>query len=271
MSAQISVQLYSIREHTSADFDKAIRRIADMGFTNVEPAGYPGTTPAQAAKLFQELNLKAPSCHGALPIGENANEIIETALMMGHQYIFTGCPTNFKEDFSSRDRILKTAERYCEAAEIAAKHGIQVGYHNHDWDLIEVDGEYSYKTFLQNTPESVLWEADLFWVSKAGLDTAEFVKEIGTRGKCLHFKDGIVRQQDNFKEEENESGKVMVSDAIPFRPAGQGEVQLKKAFEASEHVEYVVVELDSYEGDMMQAVQESYTYLTQQGWGKGRI
>lgn len=271
MTPAITVQLYSVREDAQKDYEGTIRAIAAMGFENVEPAGYPGSSVAEASKLFKELGLKAPSCHGALPIGENKNQIIEDALTMGHKYIFTGCPPDFQKNFESHDAIKATAELYCEAAEFAAKHGIQVGYHNHDWDLVTIDGKAGYKTFLENTPETVLWEADLFWVTRAGLNVADFVKEIGARGKVLHFKDGAANAAGTFTEAETEDGKIMISDSSPFLPAGTGNVDLKSASEVAKFAEYVAVELDSYEGNMMKAVQESYTYLTKSGFAKGRI
>jgi sugar phosphate isomerase/epimerase len=270
MGPEISVQLYSVREQAAADYEGTIRAIAEMGFTNVEPAGFPGTTPREAAKVFADLGLKAPSCHGALPVGDDKNRVIEEALLLGHKYVITGCPPNFKENYASADTIKAMVDLYCEAAENAASHGLQVGYHNHDWDLVEVDGKPGYRYFLEGTPETVLWEADLFWVARAGLDPAAFVKEIGPRGKCLHFKDGIVTAEGEFTEAETEDGKIMVSDSTPFLPAGAGQVELVAASNAAEHVEYAVVELDSYAGDMMKAVQESYTYLTTNGIAQGR-
>jgi len=270
MIPQITVQLYSVREQASRDYEGTIREIAAMGFENVEPAGFPGSSVAKAAKLFQELGIKAPSCHGALPIGENKNAIIDDALLLGHKYIITGCPPKFKENFASTDAILATAEQYCEAAAFAAEHGIQVGYHNHDWDLIDVDGRPGYHVFLENTPETVLWEADLFWVTKAGLDPVAFIKEIGVRGKLLHFKDGIINAGDTFTEAETEDGRIMISSATPFLPAGAGQVNLKGSAKVATHAEYIAVELDSYAGDMMKAVKESYTYLTTNGIAKGR-
>lgn len=270
MSAKISVQLYSVREQAKEDYAKTIRAIADMGFTNVEPAGYPGSSPSLAAKLFKELGLSAPSCHGPLPIGEDKNKIIEEAQMMGHKYIITGCPANFDKDFANIDTVKATAERYTEAAEFAAQYGIQVGYHNHDWDLAETNGVRLYKIFLENTPDTVLWEADLFWVTRAGLSPVDFVKEIGVRGKCIHYKDGIASDQSEFTEADTEDGKIMISNSTPFTPAGTGDVDLLGASEVAEFVEYGVVELDSYAGDMMSAVRESYTYLTSKGIAKGR-
>lgn len=267
---QITVQLYSVREQAANDYEGTLRAIEEMGFGHVEPAGFPGYTAEKAVKLFAELGLKAPSAHTGLPVGDDTNKIIEQALMLGHKYLITGCPPKFQESISSIDAIKATAELYCEAAENAASHGIQVGYHNHDWDLGNIEGRPGYKVFLENTPESVLWEADIFWVLKAGLDPAAFIQEIGARGKVLHFKDGVIRKEDQFTEAETEDGKIMVSDAAPFRPAGSGAVDLIAAAKVATHAEYIAVELDSYDGDMMQAVKTSYDFLTRNGIAQGK-
>ena len=255
MIPEISIQLYSVREQLEADYEGTIRAIAKIGFGNVEPAGYPGSSPAEAAKLFAELGLKAPSCHGSLPIGDDKNRVIEEALMMGHKYVITGCPPKFREHYESADALKAMIDLYCEAAENVAPHGLSIGYHNHDWDLALVEGMRGYHYFLDKTPETVLWEADLFWIARAGLDPVAFVKEIGARGRCLHFKDGRVKDE---------------GSEYPFLAAGAGEVDLVAASQVAEHAEYAIVELDSYEGDMMEAVEESYLYLTANGIALGR-
>lgn len=262
MIPHITVQLYSVRDLAKQDYAGTIRAIAEVGFGHVEPAGYPGGSAKEAARLFQDLGLKAPSAHIGLPIGDKKNAIIEEALLMGHQYLITGCPPKFQENYASLDKVKAMAELYCEAAANLAPHGLRVGYHNHDWDLAVVEGRRAYQVFLENTPDTVIYEADVFWVARAGLDPAAFIREIGARGKVLHFKDGIVANKAAFKEAETESGKIMVSDAIPFRAAGTGQVDLIAASQAVRHAEYLAVELDSFEGDMMQAVRESYRYLT---------
>ena len=270
MIPQITVQLYSVRDLAKQDYVGTIRAIAETGFGNVEPAGYPGFSAKDAAKLLKELGLKAPSAHIGLPIGDNKNAVIEEALLMGHKYLITGCPPKFREHYTSLDGVKAMANLYCEAAANLAPHGLQIGYHNHDWDLVEVDGRRAYQVFLEKTPETVLYEADVFWVARAGLDPAAFIKEIGARGKVLHFKDGIVSNKAAFKEATTESGKIMVSDAIPFRAAGTGQVDLIAASKAVAHAEYIAVELDSFEGYMMQAVKDSYRYLTTHKIAQGK-
>ncbi len=269
MTPQITVQLYSVRDLAKLDYAGTIRAIAEIGFGNVEPAGYPGSSAKEAAALFQDLGLKAPSAHVGLPVGDNKNAIIDEALLMGHRYLVTGCPPRFKEHFTSLDKVKAMAELYCEAAANLAPHGLQVGYHNHDWDLAIVDGRRAHQVFLENTPDTVLYEADVFWVARAGLDPAAFIREIGPRGKVLHFKDGVVTSGAAFQEAETDSGKIMVSDAVPFRPAGAGQVDLVAASQAIAHTEFLAVELDSFEGDMMQAVRESYHYLTSRKLARG--
>lgn len=92
MTPQITVQLYSVREQAAKDYEGTIRAIAEMGYGCVEPAGYPGSSPEKASRLFKELGLQAPSAHIGLPVGDQKNEIIEQALLMGHKALITGIP-----------------------------------------------------------------------------------------------------------------------------------------------------------------------------------
>jgi sugar phosphate isomerase/epimerase len=259
-----------VRDNATANYEKTIRAIADMGFACVEPAGFPGTTVEQAAKLFKELELSAPTCHCGLPIGENKNQIIETAQAIGIKYLITGCPPAFKTNFESADAIKACAALYVEAANNVAKFGMQVGYHNHDWEMADIDGKPGYRWFLENTPSTVLFEADLFWVSFGGRSVVDIIKELGPRAKALHFKDGRLSNKGVFEAAETASGKIMVSKDKPFLPAGTGNVDLVSASKVATQTEYVVVELDAYAGDMMQAVKQSYDYLTKTGIAQGR-
>ncbi len=269
MTPTISVQLYSVREQAAANYEKTLRTIAAMGFSAVETAGFPGASVEIAQKLFAELGLTAPSAHGALPLGPDRNKIIEDAQRLGTKYLITGVSPRFKEDFASVDSIKAAAALYAEAAEFAGRHGIQVGYHNHDWEMLELAGKPAYRWFLENTPDTVLWEADVFWVKFGGRDPVEFVKEIGKRGKLLHMKDGRIGKKGVFTEAITSSGKIMVSNDKPFLPAGTGDIDLVAVSKAATFCEVAVVELDSYEGSVLEAIGQSYTYLTTKGLARG--
>jgi len=269
MAPKITVQLYSVRDEAEKDYEGTMHRIAEMGFENVEPAGFPGCTVEKAAQIYKDLGLSAPSQHGALPVGDKKNKIIEDALLLGTKYIYTGCPPDYPTSFKSADAIKRCAEIFTEASSFAKDHGIQVGIHNHTFEMMDIDGKPAYDIFMENTPAEVLWEADIYWVCEGGRSIPEFIKHIGERGKILHFKDGLITNEKSIGLKQSENG--LVAEERKFLPAGTGDIDLKAAFQAVEHAEYICVELDSYDGDMMEAVAQSYTYLTSNGIAEGRV
>ena len=76
MAAPIALQLYSVRTELGEDFEAGVRRVAAMGYVGVETAGFPGSTPEDAGKLFKELWLVVPSAHTGLPVGDATQETL---------------------------------------------------------------------------------------------------------------------------------------------------------------------------------------------------
>lgn len=268
---ELTIQLYSVREDAAQDYEGTIRRIAEMGFKNVEPAGFPGSTPEKAASLYKQLGLSAPSLHGPLPLGDDKHRIIEEAQLLGTKYIFTGCPPDYPASFQTVDAIKHVAELFCQAAGFAAKYGIKVGIHNHTFEMLDIDGKPAYEYFLEATPEDVLWEADIYWVAAGERSVTDFIKRIKQRGIVLHFKDGTFDENDGPLELK-ESASGLVAKERKFLPAGAGDIDLIAASAAvTDDTKYIAVELDSYDGNMMEAIQQSYTYLTENNIATGRI
>ena len=79
----VALQLYSIRENLAQGFDAAVRKVAAMGYSGVETAMFPGTTPAAAGNLFRELGLTVSSAHSALPLGDKKNEVLDNMAALG--------------------------------------------------------------------------------------------------------------------------------------------------------------------------------------------
>ena len=98
MSKPIALQLYSLREAAAKDFEAVVRQVAAMGYDGVETAGFPGTTPQAAGKLFRELGLKVPSAHiFPPPTGAKLDEAIDALAAIGCQRIVSGYgKDNFK-------------------------------------------------------------------------------------------------------------------------------------------------------------------------------
>jgi len=242
MTQPIALQLYSVREYTEKDFAGTVRKIAAMGYRGVETAGFPGTTPEAAAKLFNELGLTVVSAHTSLPIGEKKSEVLEQMAAINCKRIV--CPSLSPQLFESLDGLKKAADMLNEGSQIAAEHGITVGYHNHDFEFKLIDGEYAYNILRRLVSPSVFFQVDTYWVTTAGVDVVALVKDLGKRAPLLHIKDGpCMRNQ-------------------PMLALGEGKMDIPAIVQVSRgNAEWLIVELDACATDMLEAVAKSYTYL----------
>jgi sugar phosphate isomerase/epimerase len=250
MAAPIALQLYSIREQLKDDFEGGVRRIAEMGYAGVEPAGFPGTTPEKAAALFKELGLAVPSAHIALPLGESKQQTLDTMRILGSTRIVSG---RGPEKFETPDKVKASCDRFNQASAAAAENGMTFGIHNHWWEFMPMEGRHVYNIMLDNLAPEVFFQVDTYWVKTAGLDPAAVVRELGARAPLLHIKDGPC-----------EKGK-------PMTAVGDGVMDFPAIVEAAgANVEWMIVELDKCDGDMMEAVRKSHAYLTSQGLAEGK-
>ncbi len=240
---RISVQLYSVREALGQDLSGTLAELARIGFRYVEPAGYCGLDAASFARELQKAGLQAPSIHGSLPVGDDCNRIIEEAQALGVKYLITGGPAGGWDSWHSQDSIRREADTYNQAAANARPHGIQVGFHNHDMEMREIDGQPAYRIFLEAAAPEVLWTIDTYWVKVGGRDPVAVVKEAGKRNQIVHIKDGP-----GVKEE-------------PMVAAGEGIMDFPPIIAAADHAKYLCIELDRCATDMMEAVGKSFRYL----------
>src|SRR5574341_297739 len=60
---KIGVQLYTVRDLMKADFAGTLEKVAQVGYNEVEFAGYFDNKPEDVKKLLDRLGLKAPSTH----------------------------------------------------------------------------------------------------------------------------------------------------------------------------------------------------------------
>ncbi len=250
MTAPIALQLYSIREELNGDFETGVRRIADMGYVSVEPAGFPGTTPQEAAKLFRELDLAVPSAHVAMPIGEVKQQTLDTMHTFGSTRIVSGLGP---DDFLTVDLIKRSCEKFNEASAVAVENSMSFAIHNHWWEFLPIDSGHVYKVMLDYLEPQVLFEVDTYWVKTAGLNPATVVRELGARAPLLHIKDGPCNKEESMT-------------AI-----GDGIMDFHSIVEAGgTTVEWMIVELDRCDTDMIEAVEQSYVYLTTKELAHGK-
>lgn len=189
----IGVQLYSVRDDCAKDFDAALARIAKMGFTGVEFAGYHKYN-GKAKELRQKLDdlgLKGVSTHigmGSLRPPE-LEKTIEFHQIVGCKYLI--CPGD--GDFTDPDKCLKLAETFNKTAEVLKPLGMACGYHNHTKEFTKLGDSTYYDLFAARTSDDVVLEQDCGWSASAGLQPAELMRKFPGRTKLVHFKPMVLK------------------------------------------------------------------------------
>jgi sugar phosphate isomerase/epimerase len=236
-----AVQLYTLRHALEDDLPGTIKKVADIGFTQVEPYNFVATAQELGAAL-KANGLTAPSGHAPL-LSENQEAIFAAAKELGITTVID--PYLPAEHWQSAEDIQSTAAKLNAAAKKGAEYGIRVGYHNHQWELESIiEGQTALEYFAGLLdPEPVL-EVDTFWAAVAGQDPAELLQRLGDRVKFIHIKDG-----------------PLTTDTTAQQPAGQGKIAVEEVIAAATSLEVGVVEFDDYSGDIFEGIAESLAYL----------
>lgn len=250
MAAPIGIQLYTVREALNEDFVDTVTKIAEMGYAGVETAGFPGTTAADAKKLFDDLGLQVLAAHTSFPRTDDKNKLFDEMGALGTKRMINAALPPDK--YATIDGIKEICEMLNQANADVKAHGMSFGVHNHWWEFELVQGKYPYHIWLDELDNDIFFEVDTYWAQTAGLDAAGVVLEMGNRAPLLHIKDGPATQ----------AGDMVA--------VGQGIMDVPGVIAAGvDNTEWLVVELDRCTTDMLTAVSESYAYLVGEGLARG--
>ena len=247
----VAVQLYSLREELAQDFEATIRNIADIGYVGVEPfGGMPGGLDAVAG-LCRELELEVCSSHVPFPDDANKDAVLALAEAYGLERV---CIAYLPPaEFETVDGIKRTCEKLNNAGAFANTNGLALGYHNHWWEYKQLNGCATLELMLDELDDSVFLQIDTYWVQVGGLDAVDVVRQVGARAPLIHLKDGSLDKDDNMTA------------------VGGGKMDVPGIVKASaDTAEWHIVELDRCATDMLQAVRDSYDYLTSNGLARGK-
>ncbi|MBK1883854.1 sugar phosphate isomerase/epimerase [Luteolibacter pohnpeiensis] len=225
----IGLQAYTLRDLLVSDPEGTLKAVADAGYKQVELYNFPNCDPL--IKGAKDAGLKISSSHfdaGSILDPQDKSyaafmKILEKAKANGMEHLVVPyLPDTFRK---TADDWKKTAENLNVAAAKSKEAGIQLAYHNHNFEFHPMeDGTTGYDIFMKEFSPDMQFEIDLFWVKVAGLEPAELIKKLKGRVSQLHIKDlkkGI--QTPNF-------GGIP-GDA--FQEVGNGVLDWKPIFEAA--------------------------------------
>ena len=201
---KMGLQLYTVRAAMARDLDDTLKRVAAMGYEEVETYGfdpqglrYYGLDAKAFAQRLRDLKMTSPSGHYDLnrfmstsvdDLKRYVDRCIEGARALGQTYITWPL---LDADARTIDKFKVAAERLNIVGAQAKKAGLEVAYHNHDFEFIEQNGQIGYDVILKETdPALVKLQMDLYWIARGSKQPPSYwFKRAPGRFVMWHVKD----------------------------------------------------------------------------------
>lgn len=274
MKLPVAVQLYSVRDEMKEDFYGTIRKMKELGYDGIEFAGLYDESPAKIKDFCKEIGIVPISAH--VPYYDmlaDPEKVLADYAEIGCEYV--AVPYLTPECRPGTEGFAATVEGIKKIAEAAKKLGIQLLYHNHDFEFVKLDGEYALDVLYSSISEELLkTEIDTCWVNVAGVNPSEYINKYAGRSPVVHLKD--------FRKSGTNTGSLykligiddgeekQEEDAFSFMPVGHGEQDMPSILAACEDAgaKWVVVEQDdpAKGSTRLESVQLSREYLKTLSW-----
>jgi len=271
---QIGLELFTVRDLMTKDFEGTLAKVAEIGYKEVEPVGYGGLNPKQFRALLDRYGLSAPSTHGPAIDGPDLEQQLEGHQIMGIKYTeiraarpggqrpggppgaggapgarAPGAPGGPRAGGmparppQTEEAVKRSAEQYNKHGAIAKKFGMKILIHNHagEFDLLENSTKTQYDVLLAETgPALVTMQIDIGWACVAGQNVLEMFKKHPGRYELWHVKDVVGLKN-------VEPGTPPGRRRGTFIPIGQGEIDYRAIFASARlaGLKHFVIEQDN--------------------------
>ena len=250
MKFPIALQLYSVRDDMEKDFYGTLEKVKALGYDGVEFAGLFGEAPEKIKAKLAELEMEPISAHVPYyDMLENPESVLKDYKEIGCKYVVV--PYLTEECRPGTDGFADTVKGIRKIGEAAKNLGLQLLYHNHDFEFIKIDGEYALDILYSEIPSEYLQtEIDTCWVNVGGENPAKYIEKYTGKSPVVHLKDfvggkdgGALYKLIGIDEEETAE---KTEKSFEFRPVGYGVQDFKAILESAEKAgaSWVVVEQD---------------------------
>ena len=259
----LGVQLYTVRSLLPKAAARTLKRIHEIGYTEVEAVR---GDLAMLAPILEKYDLAARSVHMEtglltgnrlewnLPAGLTWEGAIDEAKSHGVEFVVIPYVRPGERRTPGEWRAF--CDKMNQAGEAARKAGVSLCYHNHAYEFAGRPGERLIDILADHTdPGLVGLEVDVFWAGAAGIDPVEFLNRHGARVRLLHLKDKPRDMPVIFDE-----SKAMPSE---FKEVGNGSLDFPAILRAAEKagVAHYFVEQDHTPGDPVDSLRVSFEHL----------
>lgn len=265
----IGLQLYTVRNQLPKDFEGTLAKVAAIGYTEVEAAGFFGHPATAVKRMMARTGLRCVSAHYALPdLLKATPQTIDYAKTLGLSYLVCSSPWSPHPEHlldypggawmglqkaMTLDDWKWSAEQMQRIGEQCRKVGIQLAYHTHTMGFEKHGDTTGLAVLLRSTslPEVAL-ELDCGWAVAAGQSPVALLHKYPKRIQMLHIKDM----------------KKMPPGTPPWEyiptELGRGTIDYQPVIEAARHtaVKHVFVEQDNIDVPIWEALKIDYRYMS---------
>ena len=266
----VAYQIYSARDEASKDLLSVLKALSVMGYNGVEFAGFYGHSAEEVKAMLEETGLKAVSSHVQPSLIEaDMYGVISYHRAIGCEYIavpyLDEATRPGAAGFAKKLRMIYTFGRLCKEA------GIQLLYHNHDFEFIQLSGIYGLDFLYEAIPADLLAsELDTCWVKYAGVEPCGYIAKYAGRCPVVHLKDyvGIKGDRPPYALIGMEESAPADDQPFMFKPWGLGCQDTKAVAQAAidAGAEWLIIEQDeSKERPALEAAKLSIETLIRDG------
>ena len=272
---QIGLQLYSVRQMLAKDYAGTLKLVADIGYRNVEAAGFYNHSAAEVKQAMATAGLNCFSAHYSLAdLLKSVDATIAYANELGLEYVICSSPSvadpsrfanapggawQAMHNSMTADDWKWNAEQFNQLGKKMKAQGLKFGYHNHTMEFRDLGGGTNgYQILLKDTdPAVVTLEMDCGWVAAGGGNPAEILLAHPTRFSLLHIKDFKAAQPGQ------EPGQRVSTEL------GKGSVDFKPIFAAARKIgiQYAIVEQEEFDIPAADALKIDFQFMQAAGLG----
>lgn len=228
---EYGLQLYSVRDITGREMERALREVAAIGYKFVEFAGFFDIPAQEIRAMLDEYGLEVSGTHtGWQEVADHFEETVAYHKAIGNHNIIV--PMADLSCQAKIDAFVEMANRY---QPMLAAEGIAFGYHNHSHEFIpNADGSMIHAQLELRT--NLAFEIDTYWAFNAKIDPILLLERLKDRIRVIHLKDGDESGHGfalgegkapvaAVREKAIEMGVRMVVESETLQPDGLSEVK----------------------------------------------
>ena len=266
MSFPVAIQVYSVRNDASKNLYATLKELKALGYDGVEFAGLYGHQPEEVRDMCADIGLVPISAHVPyLDMVADPEGVLSAYATVGCKYV--AVPYLNSEYRPGTDKFPEVIKNVEMLGAVAKKLGLQLLYHNHDFEFLKLDGKYALDVLYDSVPADLLQtELDMCWVNVGGEKPDEYLLKYSGRSPVVHLKDFYGEKSDDMYELIGIEKKAPTRPAnFEFRPVGSGKQDFPTILKAAEKAgsEWVVVEQDNPSMGLtpMECAAKSRAYL----------